>query len=75
MSYSIGIWDPYAYARPQDYIPTDLEGAENIRWQLLDWNEDEQLTDPRPLLPENPKFLAFAQEKLRLFTPLQAPHR
>lgn len=62
MSYSIGIWDPYAYARPLDYIPTDLEGAENIRWQLLGWNEDEHLTDPRPMLPENPKFLAFAQD-------------
>lgn len=58
MSYDICIWDPYAYARPLDYIPTDLEEAENIRF-ALDWDEDEHLTDPRPMLPENPKFAAF----------------
>lgn len=58
MSYDICIWDPYAFARPQDYIPTDLAEAENIRF-ALDWDEDEHLTDPRPMLPENPKFSAF----------------
>lgn len=61
MSYGICIWDPYAFARPQDYIPTDLEEAENIRWQKLEGSEDEDgnIINPPPVLPENPKFAAF----------------
>lgn len=74
MSYDICIWDPYAFARPQDYIPTDLAEAENIRF-ALDWDEDEHLTDPRPMLPENPKFAAFLSDlqevtKQKLFSDL-----
>lgn len=61
MSYGICIWDPYAFACPQDYIPTDLAEAENIRWQQLEGSEDEDgnIINPPPVLPENPKFAAF----------------
>ncbi|MFZ3192393.1 MAG: hypothetical protein WA154_04180 [Moraxellaceae bacterium] len=74
MSYDICIWDPYAFARPKDYIPTDLAEAEDIRF-ALDWDEDEHLTDPRPMLPENPKFAAFLADlqevaKQKLFSDL-----
>lgn len=53
MSYDICIWDPYAFERPQDYIPDSLEHAEYIRW--------EELLRKIKLSP-NPKLLAFGKE-------------
>lgn len=61
MSYGICLWDPDAFEQPNDYIPTSLSHAEDIRWQQLEGREDDDgnIIDPPPVLPENPKFAAF----------------